>query len=145
MTKTETKKLGDLDFKTTQLPAMKAFALLAKLARVVGPAISALSGLDPDTELDLAGSGLISALKSLDPKEAEGLVLDILSGTEVIIPDATGGRALSLAKQANIDLVFTGKLRMLFQVVGFALQVNFGDFSEGSVPAAPLPQAPSAS
>lgn len=145
MTKTETKKLGELEFKTTQLPAMRAFALLTKLAKVVGPALGALSKLDPDTELDLAGSGLISALQTLDTKEAESLVLDVLSGTEAIVPDATGGRAIPLSKQANIDLIFTGKLKLMFQVVGFALQVNFRDFSEGSDPAAPQPQAPSAS
>jgi hypothetical protein len=145
MTKTETKKLGDFEFKTTQLPAMRAFALLTRLAKVVGPALGALSTLNPDTELDLAGSGLFTALQTLDPKEAEHLILEVLVATEVVIPDATGGRAVPLSKQENINLVFTGKLKLLFQVLGFALSVNFRDFSEGVDQAAPEAQGLSAS
>lgn len=142
MLATEHLQIGDLQFTTTQLPAMRSLQLLTKLAKTVGPALGALMNLDPNTQLEDAGAGLTGALGTLDPSVAQGLVLEILAGTSVMGPD---GRSMSLSTSGNVDLTFSAKLKMLFQVLGFVIKVNYRDFIEGSAPNAPQIQARSGS
>jgi len=74
---------------------------------------------------------------ALNPDDVPDLVVKILEGTAVLVPDDAGGRQISLNKRENVDVVFTGSLMMMFKAIGFALQVNYRDFRSGSAPAAP--------
>ena len=142
--KIEEKEIDGLRFKTKQLPAMRAFKLMARLVKAIGPAIGALAKLDPSTRVDAVTSELAGAFSTLDDQEAERLVPEILINTTVLTEDARGLSEKSLTKE-RIDEVFTGRLMTMFKVLGFALEVNYGDFIAGSVPAAPQPPALSAS
>lgn len=132
MLKREDKEIDGLTYTCVQFPAMYAFGLLARLAKSVGPALASLSGLSPETELLDAGPALHAALASLDPDDAQKLVIDILKSTSVQIGDATGGRKLEFVDKAKIDEVFSGHLTSMFKVIGFALQTNFADFKLGN-------------
>ncbi len=145
--RTEEKTIGELKFTTTKLPAMRAFGLLARLMKTVGPALGALMKMDPNAEIDPTSAGLAEAFGALDAKEAEALIPAIFETTTVWIPDATGsGRELSLSKTDNINTAFTVVgLTTMFQALGFVLQVNYRDFSKGSAPAAPQSPAANAS
>lgn len=135
--KSESKTLsdsqGDIEVTTTQFPAMKSFGLLAKLAKTVGPALGALMKLDPKTEISASVDGLAAAFSELDADTATRLVPEILAGTTVTLD----GKMFDFTRKENIDLVFSGRLGLMFQTLGHALQVNYRDFSAGSDPAAP--------
>lgn len=141
--KSDEREIDGLLVKTVQLPAMRAFKLLARLVKAVGPALGVLTKLDPSAQLDAVAGEIAGAFASLDADEAERLVPEILTKTTVFIPDDRGGSEKLLTKE-RIDDMFTGRLMTLFRVLGFVLQVNFQDFYAGSAPAAPQSPAPSA-
>ncbi len=148
MLKREDKEIDGLTYTSVQFPAMYGFGLLARLAKSIGPALASLSDVNPDTDLADVGPSLRNALGSLDPDEAQRLVLEILKCTSVLLTDATGGRRIEFTDRVKIDEVFSGRLKTLFKVIGFALQVNFSDFAVGNDPPAaigPALQARSAS
>lgn len=138
--KSETRTLsdteGDLEVTSMQFAAMKSFALLAKLVKTVGPALGALMKLDPTVEMSASVDGLASAFAELDDVAAAKLVPEILAGTSALVD----GKTYDFARKENIDLVFSGRLGLMFQSIGLALQVNYRDFGKGSVPAAPQRQ-----
>jgi len=144
MLKREEKEIDGLMFTSVQFPAMYGFGLLARLAKSIGPALAALSGLSPDTDLSDIGPSLRTALVGLDPDEAQKLVLEVLKSTSVLM---TEGRKIEFTDRAKVDEVFSGRLKTMFKVLGFALQVNFADFATGNgnpATAAPALQARSA-
>jgi len=138
--KTDDKMIGDFKVTVRQFPAMRAFALLTRLLETIGPALGELAALDPNTQLDLAGAAFANVFAKLDSKKAVELVPEILAGTAVLVPDDKGGREYSLQKRENIDIVFSGHLAALFQSIAFAVQVNFGDFMQGSGAASAAPR-----
>jgi hypothetical protein len=135
--KTEDKDIGGLRFTCTQFPALHATALFARLLKILGPALGAIMKLDPAAQLEDVALELASAFGALNPDDVPDLVLRILTGTAVLVPDAGGGRQIALNKKENIDAVFSGSLMTMFQATGFALQVNYRDFRSGGAPAAP--------
>ncbi len=141
MLKSEDYEVGEFKFSTTQFPAMRAFELMTQLAKTIGPALAALQSLDKDTELSALGPILSSALSNLTKTDATALVLDILAGTQATVPGPGGQRTIvQLTSRAALDAVFSARLKMMFQVLGHAIKVNYADFSEGSDPAAPTTQ-----
>lgn len=130
--KSESIELDGLTFRTTQFAAMKGFALLAKLAKLIGPALAALSGAAPDTDVATLAPALMGAMRDLDDAQMSALAAEILAQTSVM---ADGSGKKDFSDRKNIDVVFTGRLMLLFKVLGHAVRVNFADFFAGSAPA----------
>ncbi len=143
--KSESITLDGIEFTTTQFVALVGFKLELRLIKLIGPALLALASADPGANvlsaLGSLGSELAGALASLDPSEAIQLAQEVLAGTTATLRDPTGGREVILATAENINLVFSGRLRTMHQVLMHAIKVNFGDFMPGSAPAAPTLQA----
>ena len=135
--KTESLELDGITFSTTQFGAMRAFKLMARLIKQVGPAMGALTGAEATTELSTMGPALVGALESLDPDEAARLLLDILAGTSALV-DGKNMDFIGKTAQSNFDIVFTGRLGTMFKVVGAALQLNYSDFFAGVTPETPV-------
>lgn len=135
--KTEPVTIGGILFETTQFPAMRSYALLTRLVKAIGPAMSILAAADKELRLEDMGPILGSALANVTPAEAQGILLEALSCTTAEITDATGGRVIGLTGADKVDLVFSGRLKVMFQVFAHALKVNYSDFSEGSDQDAP--------
>ena len=132
MIKTEEVVIDGIKFSTTQLPAMRAYPLLVRLIKVIGPALGALAQLPKDAELTAALPQLIGAMSSLEPAEAEKIATDVLALTTATVPDAAGRLSLvTLSTPAAIDSVFTGSVLLLFKVMWHAIRVNFQDFFGG--------------
>jgi hypothetical protein len=129
--KTVQLKIDDIEFSTTQFPAMRALEVMVNLQRLT-------AGMNPDQSLAQAAPHLMAGL---DGPAARKLVMDLFESTTALLRTPTH-KIVTLNSQANIDLVFNGKLKMLFQVVAHAIEVNFGDFGEGSDGPAPLTQTP---
>lgn len=136
--KDDERTIDGLRVKTSQFPAMRSFRLMAKLVKAIGPALGALTKLDPGTQIQDVGGELAGAFGAIDPDEAERLVPMILERTSVSIED---GKFMQLTSNGAIDLAFNGRLKTLFATLAFVLQMNYADFMPGSAPDAPLPQA----
>lgn len=137
MLKQETQSIDGISFTVTQFPAMRGFTLFGKLVKTIGPALSALSGLDPQADVIKVAPVIASALRDLDPEAASALALEIFASTSAIIDTPSGPRNVQVNTRENVDIVFMGKLMTMFKALAFAVQVNFGDFFGGSAPDAP--------
>ena len=128
MLKTVTLTVDDVEFSTTQFPAMKALEVMVSLQRL------ATANVSPNAQISQAAPALMSGL---DGASAKKLVLDLLQCTTALVRDPAP-KLIQLTSQQAIDQVFSGKLKVLFQVIGHAIEVNYGDFNEGSPDPAPL-------
>jgi len=132
MIKQETRFIEDMQFTCTQFAAMRAFTMLGKLAKTIGPVITVLSGVDPQTDIVTIAPQLADAMKDLDPDATTALAVEMLSNTTVTL----NGQPIPLNSETNINLAFSGKLMVMFRVLAFALGVNYGDFFSAIGPAA---------
>lgn len=107
----EQKTIDGIEFASQQLPALRAYRLMAKLART-------LSSGKATTVFDLMGA--------LDPDTADVFILEALAATTA----KHDGKIVSLTSRDAINTVFDGRLEALCGVVAWALEVNFGNFSD---------------
>lgn len=127
-------EIDGLAFRVIPFSAYHALGLLARLAKSIGPALSSLTGYDPNTDLKDLAPALRIALAALDPAEAQVLTLEVLKQTSVLLDDGSGKTAprVEINSKEKFDRVFNGRLKTLFKAVGFALRVNFAGFIDGS-------------
>jgi len=129
--------------KTTQLPALRSFRLLARLGKLMGPALGSLKGIKLKSDVASLVPALMRLSETLDPDEIESLASQVLEGTLVV----SHGRAVPLQSVDQINGVCAGDLMLLFKLMAFAVEVNFRDFfrgfSQAVVPNGP-PDAPDA-
>lgn len=134
--KTEQLVEDGITFETTQFPAMRAYGLMTKLLKTLGPAMAVLSEVDAESQMATLAPMIGGALANVDPVDAQKLIVEILSGTTAQISDALGGRLVSLDSAKVLDDVFSGRLKVMFQVAAHALKVNYSDFFGAAAPAA---------
>jgi len=127
--KTVPLEIDGIEFQTTQFPAMRALEVMVTLQKLT-------AGMNPNSQI--SASGLMTGL---DGPAAKRLVMDLLECTTAVVRSPVT-KLVSLDKQTNIDLIFSGKLPMMFKVIAHSIEVNFGDFNEGSEDPAPLAQTP---
>lgn len=136
---------GTMEVKTTQLPAIRAFRLMNRLAKLVGGSLVGLRGVGFKADVKHLAPVLAELFDRLDPDEAEQLVLQILNATLVV----SNGKAISLHNNDAIDGVFGGRLMTMLKVMAFALEVNYKDFFHellkvaGDVKPPAIPEPPS--
>lgn len=124
MVKQETQEIDGISFTCTQFAAMRAFTLFGRLVKTIGPAISVLSGANPDDDVAILTPMLAAALKDLEPEAASSLAAEVLAGTIAIVD----GKNVALNSTQNIDRVFTGRLPTMFRALAFAVKTNYSDF-----------------
>lgn len=130
--KSETRTVNGMELRSTQLPALRAMALGAKLGKILAPSIGKLAGLSlkSDVEDFLPFTGEL--LERLAAGELESLLKEVLAATTVTIDEGRGARLVALNNAEAINAVFAGKLRELLAAALFALEVNFSDFFNGA-------------
>lgn len=136
MQKTEQRDFTDdeglIQAHSTQLPALRAFKLMTRLGKLLGPAMGQLKGVKLKAKADALLPVLTALFESLEPDEADGLAQQILEGTHVV----AGGKAVTLNSAPAIDAVFGGRLLLMLRVMAFAVEVNYRDFFRGLAPSA---------
>lgn len=117
----------------TQYDAFDALDLFVKLIDVIAPSASTIiSGLvrgTIDTMATIEGDELAEALQGTIGKiknrtERELMVFQIFRGTQIVID----GEIREPRSTSMIGLIFEADMAALFQVMGFALQVQYGNF-----------------
>ena len=123
-------QLGEHTYTVQQLPARPALKLFNKLARVATPALGKLmsGGATKISELDTAnlGAALEALFERLTPEQQDQMTEELLQAALV--------DGAPLWPQFNVH--FQGRIAEVFQLLRFALKVNFGDFFKGLLAAA---------
>lgn len=139
-----TEEICGLRVTSTQFPPMRAHKLLARLARVMGPALGEIAnvdiGDDTITEFNLGslGPALVRVFAEMDDAVAERLPLEILSLTTCIDADGTSKHELGTLQGYNA--AFAGMGAAPYLVMAFALKVNYARFLDDLAAFAPKPK-----
>lgn len=140
--KTETKEIGGVTYVIGQVPATRSVKLLARLGRVLGPAIGEIAklfeGVDlksgkgiaaADIDLSRAGDVLKALFLGLDDAEIDGLLRELFSNVAATSATEAGGFLGAFEGDLKkIDAHFSGNVDRLFRVLFASLEVNFGGF-----------------
>lgn len=127
--RTESREIDGLKVIVTQLPAMRAFAVFARMGKILGPALSELSGVGMGDLQNLGGKdiGVIGPfLSKLTAGLADDLdlALEVLKSVEVVMD----GKKFALLDEAAVNRAFSGRFMAMLATLKFALEVNFADF-----------------
>ncbi len=131
------RKIGGSVYKTAPMLATQAIILQARLARIIGPAVSKLPAILASRSESAtaeqkahADAEAISAITEIfarcHPEEIAGLVKDV---AEIAMVQ----RAAGTYEPVDFDLDFTGRLGDVIPVVTFVLAEQFGDFFSGAL------------
>lgn len=109
--------------KVTQLPAMRAVKLAARIGKLVGPALAAAMDKGADANVDV---GVVARVlfDRIDPDELEKLLRELFATTT---RGDGSGRTVPLNDVFDFEFAGDG-LADLLKVVQFALGVQFGTF-----------------
>lgn len=128
MREESTREIGGMTFQVQQLPATKAVLLSRRLASIVGPA--ALKGLGGAAgglaNLDVGGLSTAAEMlfEKLTEAEFSSIMKQLLDGCFV---EHDGKKALLLPQ---FDHLMRGKILEIYQLLAFALEVNFGPLGD---------------
>lgn len=118
------KTISGQTYRTDKLPATEAVRLLARISKLLGPALGELEGAiraGDDTSRSTAGlRALSSMLEHADVDEVVNMVTDVVGCVSVKV----NGRY----EPCVLDHHFDGDLVSAFKVVGWVLEVNYRDF-----------------
>lgn len=119
------KDIGGITFQTDAFPAMAGTLILARVVKTAGGAIGGLLRLNPDSQLEEVGAEVGAAFATVNPNEVVELIPAILANTRAELD----GKAIELRSKTALDAVFTGRIMLMFQVIGWVLGVNYRDFT----------------
>jgi hypothetical protein len=134
--KTETKTIGGREFTVTALTGWSSFKTSRRLGAILGPTLGrAFSGIgtlsldslmqqDVGELLKSVGSALEGFFDKLTEAELEGLTRTLLANATV----KEDGQDVPVIK--GFDLVFQGQAAQIWELLTFAIEVNYGDFFE---------------
>jgi len=129
MLETKSTEIRGAQVMSTQLPALKAYALMPKLGKVIAPALSKLDSIDLTADLSSLAPAFQELFMRLDEGDAEDLATRILASTIVIKTGPDGSpRKYELSSPQGINNAFAGDLRLMFECIWFALRTNYESF-----------------
>ncbi len=137
-----------LQVETTQFLPMRAHKLLAKLAKVMGPALAEIGNVELDDEGDVVdfdignlGPAIVRVFGELDDVTAERLPLEILAGTSVVRTVDGQTQRFDIMNVDAYNNAFAGVGAAPYMVMAFALKVNYARFLEDLAAFGPKRQA----
>ncbi len=114
--RSQERSIGGATWTVTQFPATEGLALLTRLLKLVGPAMGAVARGE-GSALEV-GTFVAALVGQLDENETVTLVKRLLKDTR-----KDGREVLPV-----FDIEFMGNYFTLLSVLGFVLEVNYGDF-----------------
>lgn len=131
----QTREIDGTEYTARPLGTEKALEVLQKLGALLGPAFAdvgaALNGAkkaggEVDVDLGKLGAALGSVFIALGPKSITSAARDgLFLGTTFV----AGDKRLELMSPKVYDEHFAGDLPLLFKVMAFSAEVQFGSFS----------------
>lgn len=131
MRETENKEIDGIWYECQMMPATLANKTLVRLVDTLGrPAVAAIAGGFGDQSVDTVANTVSMILtKGLTPEATDEIVMSVLKG--VYTPgaeneDLSGNGELH--NRENFDRHFRGRIKAMYQVVAWSIQVNYRDF-----------------
>jgi len=121
--RTETRDIEGIEITTTQLPPLRALALMPRLGKVIAPML-ALDGVSMDSDVRELVPALVQMLDTLSGDEATALTRALLASTTALLD----GKMVQLNRDETLTMVFAGRLKAMVLAVAFAVGVNYGEF-----------------
>lgn len=126
--KTKTEIIDGYEVTGTQLPAIQAWKLKAKLLNAIGPALNNSNSNLIDAELNetIIISAIGALAESIDPDKFINLVLEMLHGVYVSGNDLT--QKMHIGDREVFNMYMAGKMMLIYKILYFVLKLNFEDF-----------------
>lgn len=118
--RTQDREIGGAVWTVTQFPASEGLAILTRLMKLTGPALGAVTRGSGAGAIEV-GTFVARIVEQLDEVETVSLIKRLLKDTR------KDGREILPV----FDIEFMGNYYTLMQVLGFVLEVNYGDFFAG--------------
>src|SRR6185295_19587028 len=129
MREIDSREIDGVTFRVQQLPVKRAIKLMHKLARAGVPALlKAVGGSDlkklslSDLDLSSLGDAATMLFDRFSEQDLDQVMQELLEGATLEFE----GKELPALK--SLDVALRGKPLTLMKGLGFALEVNFGDF-----------------
>jgi hypothetical protein len=132
MLKSDKRDIDGYKVETQQLPPRRAFKLAAKLAKYLAPAFRHLGDVKMEDDIETLLPAVTSMLMDLDERDLDAVLCEAFANTTVVVPDATGGKVMSLETPEKIDAAFEGAMYIMLRAAVFSLEVNFRDFFDAA-------------
>lgn len=117
MLKTETKQIGEYEYKVTQLDAITGKRAALRFARAVGPALAAIA------EGKSEAAAVVSLTSSMTEEDLDYFCDIFAKSTSVVLAN---GKEPQLAPIFGVH--FAGNYRAMMEWLLFCAVVNFGNF-----------------
>jgi hypothetical protein len=129
MLASEKRTIDELEFEVSQLPVKDARAMLVRLTRVIGPALTEFAK-DGATSLgDIDHTTVAGAFGKLATTLTEEDLEYLCAKFGTVSKVRVGNLMLPVDKAG--DTVFSGRLTTMFKWLWFAVEVNYSDFLGG--------------
>lgn len=122
MTEPQEKTIDGYTFKISQLPGMRGTKVFTRLTKLLTGIKDAL-GANSEAAKVSAALGL---LEKLDENDVQYFCTELLTPAVCTTPE---GKVLPV--MPHFDALFQGRVDLVFKVLLFALQVNYGGFLRG--------------
>jgi len=122
MIETKEKKIDDRAVMVTQFPGRRALFFKTRLLKLVGPSVTQLftgKGLDASLDFSTMSKALDKLSENLKEDEYVKFVLDLLQCTRLDGQEIT---------DMVFDSEFAGNLLLMYKILWFTLEVNYGSF-----------------
>jgi hypothetical protein len=117
----------------TKLEPVAAYELLAKVGKLLVPAVMAAQGLTSKSDALSMIPAVNQLFDAMSPELARSLMQDLLRGCTLTRPDDKGElERHDLLTTQKINRAFRGNLKAMLMAMKFSLEVNFGDFFAAS-------------
>lgn len=126
MPEPEKRDIDGYSFTVSKLPGRRMTRVFVRLTKAVGKGGSGLGGLLKKGAIEDQASAILSLLGAVDEDDVMFIANELLTPCTYRAPDGSGGNPSD-----NFDTLFQGRIDLLFKVLVFALQVNFGSFFKG--------------
>jgi len=119
---TKEKTIDNHVIMVTQFPGRRALFFKTRLIKLVGPSIAQMftgKGLDATTDFTTISRALDKLAENLNEDDYVKFILDLLQCTRF------DGQEI---KEGVFDIEFAGNLLLMYKVLWFTLEVNYGSF-----------------
>ena len=127
MIETKTKQIDERSVSVTQFPARIGLKIKLRIARMIGPGLASATGmLQSGIEAEFDSKVLAYAVGQLVDSMGNDVTVDF------IVKDLMQGTRLD-DKEINdavFDIEFAGNYKLLYKIIGYILEVNYGSFFE---------------
>lgn len=132
--KTYEKTIDGFKFYVQKFPAKRGNRILYRVAKAVGPSLLQMASVEGSADISALGGVIQGLFTNMNESEFETLYTDLLLDVNVQCPKSEfpefEEKILGLVQGVNcFDQVFSGRYLMLFTLLRFVFEVNFGDFT----------------